>query len=333
MNFYIKTHIVEKGETLELIAKMYHIPEVEMLRNFHNWNVPEIQNSIGHVVLVGQELFIPQKEDIQKIINQRKVKSQEKSDQRWINILNRDFVFPFERGLHSYLITTQEAEKENTHSFLWEAEHVLQDEQQKLFLLKINQGEVKYNNDLPESTVELMASDINKKLFPIDILVDEAGLIQKIDKISALQQQWSSNKNDLYDFYEGKVGKIILDDVKDKISDSTKLANLLNLNIIWGLLLRGLTGKYNHGKCEKNIRILNQYMKCVVKNNILKNENDGDRFYDIFQEIYEEDKSEKIIEAKYTVHINSHIVQEAEIKIQNRYDENLTIKIIQIQMS
>lgn len=69
MDIFIKTHIVKKGETLEEIAAMYEIPEVAILRDFHNTMVPDIRNCIGREISSGFELFIPQKEDVLKVFN------------------------------------------------------------------------------------------------------------------------------------------------------------------------------------------------------------------------------------------------------------------------
>ena len=74
MEIYIKTHIVQKGETLESIVSKYDISNVEMLRNFHNQNAPKDDNHLGREVDAGQEIFIPSKLDIEKFLSERKEK-------------------------------------------------------------------------------------------------------------------------------------------------------------------------------------------------------------------------------------------------------------------
>ena len=44
MNFFVQTHIVQQGETLDDIIQKYKIPSVEILRYFHNQNVVSREN-------------------------------------------------------------------------------------------------------------------------------------------------------------------------------------------------------------------------------------------------------------------------------------------------
>ena len=67
MNFFVHTHIVQQGETLDDIIQKYKIPSVEILRYFHNQNVVSRDNLVGNKVFKGQEIFIPTPQDIGKI--------------------------------------------------------------------------------------------------------------------------------------------------------------------------------------------------------------------------------------------------------------------------
>lgn len=72
MGIYIKTHIVRHGETLENIVSEYGISDVELLRYFHNRNASKNSNHLEQNVHEGQEIFIPSKLDIEKILSERK---------------------------------------------------------------------------------------------------------------------------------------------------------------------------------------------------------------------------------------------------------------------
>ncbi len=98
MNFYIKTHIVQKGETLEDIVSQYNIPDVEMLRYFHNQNVPKNHNHIGSIISVGQEIFIPEKTDIEKITAIQNSREKGLLERRQEKLLNNRLAFPFIKG-------------------------------------------------------------------------------------------------------------------------------------------------------------------------------------------------------------------------------------------
>ncbi|SDQ16964.1 hypothetical protein SAMN05421664_0856 [Chryseobacterium soldanellicola] len=321
MDFYIKTHIVEKGETLELIAGMYNIPEVEMLRDFHNNNVPNVKNCIGWTVAAGEELFIPQQKDILKVLDTRKSRINEQFEKQQNRLLKRYFDFPFYKGRHQYLITVND--KNDSSSFLLEIEHVMENEEK--FHLKINQK--RGNNEEPDSSVEKMADDINENLFPIELIINKLGIIEKINNSHDLKANWKSKKEDLYEFFEGNIGKIFLDKIESSLSDIEKLKKMLNENLLWKLLLNSYLGGYADGINQKKINLLNYNFDLM--NRVVKGEKE-DQTYTISQEITRPDHTEEIVaEADYHIDIKTHILQSAEIKLKDWF-ENLNIVITQI---
>jgi hypothetical protein len=60
-----------------------------MLRYFHNQNAPKNSNHIGSVVFAGQEIFRPEKRDVQKIIESQKKIREEKNEQKQNHLKNK----------------------------------------------------------------------------------------------------------------------------------------------------------------------------------------------------------------------------------------------------
>ncbi len=328
MSFYIKTHIVQKGETLETITSKYNIPDVEMLRYFHNQNCPKDSNHIGSIISAGQEIFIPEKHDIDRIVLDRKMRANQlfhvQQEKQWNRFLN----FPFTKSNHQYKAILQEEGEKDTHSFTIKIEYVKTIE--NLYYLNISQSEIQYNNDVPDNSIELLASEINKHFYPLQIIVDEKGLIKKANSIFTIQQNWNSKKSDLYEFFPGEFGKKILVAVENKLYDSENLGNQFNLNIVWGLLFRGITGKYENGFSEKKINLLKNDLKFQVNNKMKKADDENIKFYEIEQKIYEYNNLEEVkIESLYILNTESDILYEANIKLFD-IDKILDIKITKI---
>ncbi|KMQ67953.1 hypothetical protein ACM39_11510 [Chryseobacterium sp. FH2] len=324
MSLYIKTHTVEKGETLEDIVSRYNIPDLEMLRYFHNQNVPKNSNHIGSVVFAGQEIFIPEKQDIEKIIADRKIRVTEFLDKEQDKRFNQNLKFPFISGNYSYIATLQEEGDNEVDSFIVQIEWIKTLDE--LHYLNITQGEIKTNEDIPNS-IELLASEINKNIYPMSIFVNEKGLIQKADKIHSLRQNWNIKKPDLYEFFPKELGAEMLTKTGEKLSNSEDLGFIFNLNPLWALLFRGITGKYENGKCEKKINFIDGHSRFSVINRMIKKDTESlKNTYDIEQKIYEEDTPEEIkAEVLYKLDMKN-ILQYAKISFYDMPEHlNLTI--------
>ena len=240
---------------------------------------------------------------------------------------NRNLHFAFIKSNHQYKVILQEEEKDN-HSFTVNIEYVKTIE--NLYSLNIFQSEIQYNNDIPDNSIELLASEINKHFYPLQIIVDEKGLIKKAHSIFTIQQNWNSKKSDLYEFFPGEFGEKTLVAVENKLYDSENLGNQFNLNIVWGLLFRGITGKYENGFSEKKINLLKNDLKFQVNNKMKKADDENVKFYKIEQKIYADNNLEEIkIESIYVLNTDSDILHEAKIKLFD-IDKTLDIKITKI---
>lgn len=197
-----------------------------------------------------------------------------------------------------------------------------------MFFIKINQKGLKFNDKNPDSSVEGMASDMNGNFFPVELMMNKTGEIEKISEFQNLQKNWKNNASDLYEFYEGEIGKMFLDEIQIRLSDKEKLRQILNENLLWSLVLNSYLGFYENGSNEKKIRLLNYDFSVV--NKVLNSELQ-DQTYAISQEISRQnDEDEMVVEAQYQFNLKTNILQSAEIKLKDWF-ENLNIIITQTQ--
>jgi|GEM_PF-3112182 len=328
MSIYVITHFVKKGETLEEIAALYDIPDVKMLFSFHHLHVPKDKNHLGKVLYEGQEIFIPNKDDIARMISKRNERRQENVDRKFHKLRNRTFNFPCREMICSYLVTIHEKNSENVYKQTLIVEHFNKNEDE-LHPLRIHQSEITCNDKLPSFSVEIMSSELNKSIFPLEIYVNKKGLVEKINQIYTLRKKWKQRKPDLQELFEGEIGGKLIEQVDYKICNSDILSDYLNSNILWALLLRGRMGNYEDGICKKYIKLLNEL--CIVKNVMLKNEDVNSKYYYISQEIRKKNNSDFQMNVKYKQDIEYGMLEEAEVDLHSATAIiNITIKKTQI---
>ncbi|SEN01160.1 hypothetical protein SAMN05421856_11168 [Chryseobacterium taichungense] len=320
--------MVKKGETLENIISLYNIPTIEMLRFFHNQNAPKDSNHIGFSIFSGQKLFIPGKKEIDSIISERKIKAKEFLDIEQNKHLNQNLKFPFVNGNHKYKVSLQEDGSDEIIFFTLQTEFVKKEEE--LYYLNIRQSEINENENTDKSCVELLASEINKNIYPLKAGIDEKGCIRKIDEVFLVRKKWNNKKADLHEFFPREFGKKMLDDVEENLHAPERLVSTLNLSIVWTFLFRAITGKYENGKCEKEINLIDQYSKFPVLN-IMEKKIIGDgKTFQIRQEIFERNSDEMKAKGFYILNTKSNILLNAEINLFNM-PEHLILKITKTQ--
>lgn len=325
MSFYLRTHIVEKGETMEDIISRYSIPSVEILRDFHHKNTTKNNSHLGFKLSPGQEILIPEKEDIDKIISERKNAIREFSYSE--KTLNQDLKFPFVNGNHRYKVSLQQPDYYDIDSFFLILNYLKKEN--GLHHLMIRQSEILKNETKDNNCVELLASEINEVVYPLSVAINEKGIIQKINETFILRKKWNDKKSDLYEFFPGELGKKMLNAVEEDFSAPEHLAYKLNLSIPWGLLFRGIIGKYEHGKCEKKINMMHGDSDLSVINTVVEKSLGNEAFFEIRQKIF--DNSGKIkADAAYTLDRRTNMVFQAVIDL---YDmpEHLHLKMIKTE--
>lgn len=238
--------------------------------------------------------------------------------------LNQNLKFPFISGNHQYKASLQEEGSDDISLFTIQIEFVKKEEE--LYYLNIKQGKINKSKNEDKSCVELLASVINKNIYPLKAGINENGFIRKIDDIFLLRKKWNNKKSDIHEFFPGKFGKKMLVDVEENLRAPEHLVNTLNLSILWTLLFRSTTGKYENGECEKEINLMDQYSKSLAVNIMEKKISGEGSTFEIRQKIYENNSEEPKAEGLYVLDTKGKILLQAEIDLFNM-PEHLILKI------
>lgn len=206
MSFYIKTHTVKKGETLEDIVSEYNISDEEILRYFHNQNSSKDGNHIGSTIFVGQEIFIPEKADMEKIISERKVRKVLQYD----SLKNRFLVPNLYAVKQHYKVKiisscTSNVEKKEQLDFEPHIKYCGIGED-NFPVLQYTKQNFLVNNEKSGSKLYDLAVFGTEFLYPVEFCLNpETVKFNRITNIKDIKSRWNDRKKQLHTMYEDSV--------------------------------------------------------------------------------------------------------------------------------
>ena len=321
MNFFVQTHIVQQGETLDDIIQKYKIPSVEILRYFHNQNVVSRDNLVGNKVFKGQEIFIPTPQDIDKIEIEHKKNQAEKLVQQENTLQNNFLRFPYHKGEHIYNISIKTMVQ--TSTLQCRVRHLYASN--NIFTIEISQN----NHNSLDNQMIFLGEEINTSIFPLTISMNKEGEIIEVNDFQSILQRWNSKKEKINQFFQGKIIQNIINKTEDILLSSKTISHNLNTNILWAFLLRGVTGKYENGECRKKLSINLGDRKFEVINKMSFSENLQATTYKVLQDIFEINDSAQIISSEYNLYKENNIIENAKIDI-FRPENKFTIYITKL---
>lgn len=319
MTFFIKTHIVKKGETLEKIALQYQIPNVDILRNFHNQNVPQNKNHIGMEITEGQEIFIPQKEDIDRVLERQKIMREQRNE----NLRNQTIRPTASQYNHYYqtIITEYYQGKEEKISIELEFEYL---SSQNLLnpILKYDKKEIKVNDDIPDLKVYDLANKCCSFVYPLEFEINKENIVS-IASPRELLKKWERKKQEILDEYDDLYVAKYIEQMDYQIRKNMDC--ILNKDLFLQFLFAPY-GSYIDGKNHRNKLYGN-----VLYQDTLSIEEINDTIINIRQQAKSNNDEQSEIIAYYTLDISNKIVNNADIRILSmHYGEK---KIIEIKIT
>ncbi|MDR3025136.1 LysM domain-containing protein [Chryseobacterium sp.] len=198
MSIYLRTHIVQRGETLEDIVSKYDIPDVEMLRYFHNQNSPKNSNHIGSVVFPGEEIFIPEKHDIEKIISKRiKIKNENKAieAERLKNQVLIPYFLGFDAQYFVKIVHYFGNKQENKDSLGFNARIKYVGTTKDGFpIMQYQKGNYKINGEDPELKLYNLVIQSTDFIYPLEISLSTSACPHGIINLKEITARWKATK-------------------------------------------------------------------------------------------------------------------------------------------
>ncbi len=219
MSFYVKTHIVKKGETLEDIVSEYNIPDPEVLRYFHNLNSPKDDNHIGSIVFLGQEIFIPEKTDIEKIISGRKKREMLENDSLKNKLLAPN-IYAMNQHYKVKIISSSANNLENVEQLDFETYIKYYGLKEDLPVLQYKKQNFLINNEESGSKLYDLAIFGTEFLYPVDFSLDLGTFeFQGIINTQDIKSRWNERKKQLRAIYEDSISSHYMKIMDESINE------------------------------------------------------------------------------------------------------------------
>lgn len=214
MRFYLQSHIVKKGETLEEIATLYDIPDVGLLRSFHNQQIDKDKNYLGSIVFKGQEIFIPDQKDIQEILNQRKQNVDNRKNQANLSIQNGLLLPNFSQINHTYKVLIKDfAEDKIQNETEFDVSIKYLGQENGLYHFQFNKGLVLLNGEIPDLKTYELAAECSSHFSNIEFEINHHGKIENIKNYYKILPDWKRYRDQLLKKYDDENSIQYIDEV------------------------------------------------------------------------------------------------------------------------
>lgn len=345
MSFYLKCHIVKKGETLKQIAELYEIPDIELLKYFHYQHAPKDSNHLGTILFTGQEIFIPDTDDIRTILEKRNLNIELN------NIKNQDLIKngnlnPYFRAIdHIYIVEIKDISETKTDHTQFEVQLRYVDKNESHYIFKFRKEKILLNGESPDLKVYDLASKCTSVFFDVEVGIDENGLLSHIHNYRALYSKWKTLKQNLCNLYEDTLSLQYIDEINTVIENRELLAFYMRKEIFFQFYLSVYFKTYSKGKSENVSKFFLDEMQYENSYEIeindelimIKQESKSIDQYGLHesfgnnkstkQEHDEGEVPESAITANYLLDKNKKILQTAEIKVKSSGNDTKEIHI------
>ncbi|AZA54736.1 LysM peptidoglycan-binding domain-containing protein [Chryseobacterium sp. G0201] len=270
MKLFLRHHIVKKGETLEQIAALYNVPSVEILKYYHYKNVPKDSNHIGHTLFEGQEIFVPESNDIEKILLERKQALENRLEHSNSLIKNSSLLPNFTGIDHTYKVKItdfNEGNIENETEFEIDIQYIGKDDQHHIF--KFNKNSILINGEIPDMKAYELALNCSSILFSVELGIDFNGKMADIHNYRVILNKWKENKQRLLQKYEDENSRQYIDKVDIRIESKELLLENLSRELFIQFYFSPYFKTFSNGKAENTGRF-SQY-KILYENHYENN--------------------------------------------------------------
>ncbi|WP_415325559.1 LysM peptidoglycan-binding domain-containing protein [Chryseobacterium sp. MMS23-Vi53] len=203
MRFYLQSHIVKKGETLEQIANHYQISDIELLKYFHHLHVPRDKNHISSTLFEGQEIFIPDQKDIEEILDRRKQNVNNRKNQANLSIQNGLLLPNFSQINHTYKVLIKDLIDEqiqNETEFDISIKYLGQEN--GLYLFQFIKESVLLNGKTPDLKTYELAAECSSLFSNIEFEINSHGKVENIKNYYKILPNWKRSRDQLLKKYD-----------------------------------------------------------------------------------------------------------------------------------
>lgn len=345
MSFYLKCHIVKKGETLKQIAELYEIPDIELLKYFYYQHAPKDSNHLGTTLFAGQEIFIPDKDDIRTILEKRNLNIELNNIKNQDLIKNGNLTPGFRAIDHTYIVEIKDISETKTDHTQFEVLLRYVDKNDSHYIFKFRKEKILLNGESPDLKVYNLASKCTSLFCDVEVGIDKNGLLTHIHNYGELYSKWKTLQQNLCNLYEDTLSRQYIDEINTVIENRDLLVFYMGKEIFLQFYFSVYFKRYSKGKSENvsnfffdEIQYENLY-EIDINDELIMIKQDSKSIdqYGLHESSgnigstkQEHDRGEipeSTITAKYLLDKNKKILQTAEIKVESLGYETKEIHI------
>ncbi len=257
MNIFLQTHIVKKGETLEQIAEMYHIPDLNILKDHHYLHTPDDSNHLGPTLFAGQEIFIPDQKEIEYYILKKKQVLEERKN-RANNLIENGILLPIfnemDEKIQFIIQDFSDDILQNTSEFDVRLKYLEKEEQ--LFTFLYQKKLLTINGEKAEMKAYELALKCSECLYPAGLEIDLNRKIHDIKNYHEILKRWKTTQHDLLKIYTDENSIAYIEEVRRTIEVKNELIKAYQQDLFLQTYFYPYFKKYTSGKNESNSRYM-----------------------------------------------------------------------------
>jgi hypothetical protein len=134
------------------------------------------------------------------------------------------------------------------------------------YRLRISKYNIFLNRREPAMVIEQISNEINKALYPLDILIDFSGNFFEVTNLSMIQNRWLKTKVKLKKEYKGNIIESLIKETESIMNSSTKLEIAFSNDIFWSVFFASNYISYGDSlQVDKSMAFpLNPYATCLL---------------------------------------------------------------------
>jgi hypothetical protein len=264
MSISPKTCRISKGTTLEELANFFNLTK-EQLKRYHNTYCP-LDDLIGHDIPNHVTIIYVPPEDKglrEKIFNSnggnyisyksKNTLDNKKAYQKRYGIIQKTFHNDKEKLKIHY---ETEIKKTNTN-------------------VEIIRHPVYVNRQKPDLIVEQIADKVGNILYPLQLGLNENGIIKEIINFKEIDIRWRKLKPDLEDYYKGKTTEDIIKKIENQLKSKSRTLNKIKDSLFYLLYFMPIYEVFDENKkysFHQEIPFVNEHKSILFEITVSINE-------------------------------------------------------------
>lgn len=220
---------IKSEDTLKSLASRIGLEHYRLLRDFHNNVCTQTELLKTDILIKGKSLCVPDIQEIKQL--NRDYKEQQESKP-----INKIQKLKFSQLKATYKVKINKVnsggsnESKNEIAYDLVIDHIETTEDTSI--LKIEKNDFSVNDRSPQSKMQQLAMQCANAYYPMEVIINKWGRIEKINNMTEIQKRWSKNKTKIEETFTGQYVDNYLENSEYKIFNTNQLETVIKNDIV-----------------------------------------------------------------------------------------------------